>query len=125
MSAFGDYLENAGLDHFLNVSALAQTGMFLHLYITAVGDDDSGTEVVGNAYVPTAAVFGAAALGTALNSASIVFPEATGLWGLVAFFALKDGTNNLYYHGAFDIAKTIDSGDVAAVNIGDLSVSHD
>jgi len=125
MAAFGTYLENAGLNHFLNVTPLAQAPLNLHLYLTDPTDDDTGTEVSGGSYAPVAATFNPAAAGATDNDVAIVFAEATGSWGNVAYFALKDGADNLYYHGQFDVAKTIDTGDVAAVAIGDLNVSHD
>jgi len=125
MSAFGDYLENTGLDHFLNVSAMPMVPVLLHLYITDPTDADTGTEVTGGGYLPTAIAFNAAAGGSTDNNGSVAFPEATALWGLVAFFAIKDGSDNLFYHGQFDTAKTIDSGDVAVIGDTDLTVTHD
>jgi len=125
MSAFGDYLENVGLDHFLNVATMPMVPVLLHLYTDDPTDADTGTEVVGGSYAPTAIVFNASAAGTSLNNGSVAFPEATALWGLVSHFAIKDGANNLHYHGIFDTAKTIDSGDVAVIGDTDLSVSHD
>ena len=124
MSAFGDYLENAGLDHFLNVSPLATAPLNLHLYTGDPTDLDTGPEVAGGGYLPVAATFNAAAAGVSTNAAGVQFAEATALWGLVSHFGLKDGGGNLYYHGAFDTAKTIDTGDVAVVGAGDLSVEH-
>ena len=125
MSAFGNYLEDAGLDHFLNVAAMPMVPVVLHLYTGDPLDDDSGPEVAGGSYVPTAIVFNAAVTGTATNNGSVAFPEATALWGLVSHFAIKDGPGNLHYRGQFDTAKTVDSGDVAVVADAALSVSHD
>lgn len=125
MSAFGDYLENTGLDHFLNVSSMPFVPVFLHLYTGDPLDDDSGPEVVGGSYVPQSIAFNAAVAGATTNNGAVAFPEATALWGLVSHFAIKDGSDNQHYNGAFDTAKTIDSGDVAVIGDGDLAVSHD
>jgi hypothetical protein len=124
MSAFGDYLENASLDHNLNVTPLAQTPVYLHMYTSPVGDDDSGTEVVGNGYVATVINFGAASGGIALNNQEVVFPEATGSWGTVSHFAIKDVSQNLMYHGAWTTPKAVGNTDTARVAIGAVSVEH-
>lgn len=125
MSAFGDYLENVGLDQFLNVQAMPFVAVLLHLYTGDPLDDDSGPEVVGGSYVPQPVTFNAAVGGSTTNNVPVAFPEATALWGLVSHFAIKDGVGNQHYHGAFDTAKTIDSGDVAVIGTDDLTVSHD
>jgi hypothetical protein len=124
MAATGTYLASKTLDHNLNTTPLPQTPLFLHLYTSNPTANDTGIEVSGAGYAPVAAPFSPAVAGVASNSGSIVFAEAASLWGLISHFGLKDNLDNLYYFGQFAVAKTIDTGDVAAIAAGDLSVSQ-
>lgn len=124
MAATGAFLADKTLDHNLNTAPLPQRALFLHLYTSNPTANDTGVEVSGGGYAPVAAPFSPAAGGVASNAANIVFAEASSLWGLISHFGIKDNLDNLYYFGPFAVAKTIDTGDVAAIAAGDLSVSQ-
>jgi len=128
MSAMSDYLENEILDHILATgSYTAPTAVYVGLSTASFADDNSGTELSGSGYARVAATFGAAASGTASNSAAIEFPAATGSWGTVSHFGIFDASTagNLLIHGAFTASKTIASGDILKISAGDLDVSAD
>lgn len=128
MSAMSDYLENEILDHILGTgSYTAPTTVYVGLSTGSFADDNSGTELSGSGYARVAATFGAAASGTASNSAAIEFPAATGSWGTVSHFGIFDASTagNLLIHGAFTASKVIASGDILKINTGDLDISAD
>jgi len=128
MSAMSDYLENEILDHILATgSYTAPAAVYVGLSTASFADDNSGTELSGSGYARVAATFGAAASGTASNSAAIEFPAATGSWGTVSHFGIFDASTagNLLIHGAFTASKTIASGDILKISAGDLDVSAD
>jgi len=128
MSAMSDYLENEILDHILATgSYTAPTAVYVGLSTASFADDNSGTELSGSGYARVAATFGAAASGTASNSAAIEFPAATGSWGTVSHFGIFDASTsgNLLIHGAFTASKVIASGDILKINTGDLDISAD
>lgn len=126
MSAMSDYLENEILDHILSVGAYTMpSAVYVGLSTGSFGDDNSGTELSGNNYSRVAATFSAAASGTTSNSAAIEFAAATGSWGSISHFGIFDASSsgNLLIHGAFDSAKTIDTGDVLKISTGDLDIT--
>lgn len=128
MSAMSDYLENEILDHILATgSYTAPTAVYVGLSTASFADDNSGTELSGSGYARVAATFGAAASGTASNSAAIEFSAATGSWGTVSHFGIFDASTagNLLIHGAFTASKVIASGDILKINTGDLDISAD
>ena len=89
MSAMSDYLENEILDHILATGAYtAPTNVYVGLSTASFADDNSGTELTGNGYARVAVTFGAAASGTASNSAAVEFSAATGSWGTVTHFGI-------------------------------------
>ena len=59
------------------------------------------------------------------NDAAIEFSAATGSWGSVSHWALYDAltSGNQLLNGAFTTAKTIDSGDVLKIAVGDLDIT--
>jgi hypothetical protein len=123
-----DYLENEILDHILATgSYTAPSAVYVGLSTGSFADDNSGTELSGSGYARVAATFGAAASGTASNSAAIEFPAATGSWGTVSHFGIFDASSagNLLIHGAFTASKTIASGDILKISTGDLDISAD
>ena len=66
--------------------------------------------------------FPAASGGVKSNGAAITFPVATGSWGSVNHFSIKDastGGNTLFY-GSLTTAKTVASGDTISIPAGQL-----
>jgi len=126
MSALSDYLENEILDHILGTGAYTMpTTVYVGLSTASFNDDNSGTELTGNNYAREAVTFGAAASGTASNNAAVEFNAATGSWGSVSHFGIFDAltSGNLLIHGAFTSSKTIASGDILKIAVGDLDIT--
>lgn len=88
-----------------------------------VGELTIGT----NAYARVAVTndgtgFPAASGGVKSNGAAVTFPAATGSWGSVTHFSIKDastGGNTLFY-GSLTTAKTVASGDTISIPAGQL-----
>ena len=137
MTAKGNYLENAILNHVLRATDHTSPGtnVWIALYTSTQGDSDSGTEVSGGSYarerVQGTGMWDAPATGAGAtaNTAEIAFTQATGSWGTVQAVSIKDsstatGTDNLLYWGALTSNKTVNSGDTFKFNAGDLDVTE-
>ena len=126
MSALSDYAENKVLDVLgANATFTAPSAVYLGLSTGSFNDDGSGTEISGNNYARVAVSFGSAASGTMSNDAAIEFAAATGNWGSVSHWALFDASSsgNMLVSGSFTSAKTITSGDVLKIAVGDLDIT--
>ena len=126
MSALSDYAENELLDHLLGTGAYTMpTTVYVGLSTGSFNDDNSGTELTGNNYSRQSISFGAASSGTASNDAAVEFSAATGSWGSVSHFGLFDASSggNLLIHGALTASKTIETGDILKIAIGDMDIT--
>ena len=125
MSAFSDYLENKVLDHvFGGVAYSAPATLYLALYTSDPGDDNSGTECSGTAYARQTIAF-TVVNDTASNTSAVEFPTAGSAWGTITHVGILDAltSGNLLAHGALTASKTIASGDVFRVPAGDLDIT--
>jgi len=106
MAEMSNYLENA----------------LINATLRAAG---TGTEVSGGSYARQSVTFGAPSNGVSTNSAAVEFPQCTSTWGTVSHIGILDASTsgNLYYHTALDSSKTIETGDVFKIAIGNLSVT--
>lgn len=76
MAGTSDYLEAAVLDAVLrNTSYTSPTTVFVALYTSDPGDDNSGTECSGTSYARQSAAFSRTA-GVGSNTSAIEFPTA-------------------------------------------------
>ena len=127
MSALSDYAENKVLDVLgANATFTAPSAVYLGLSTGSFNDDGSGTEISGNNYARVAVSFGSAASCTMSNDAAIEFAAATGSgFGTVSHWGLFDAASsgNLLVHGSFSASKTIASGDVLKIAVGDLDIT--
>ena len=126
MAEMSNFLENALINATLrNTSYTSPATVYVALYTTDPTDADTGTEVSGNGYARQSVTFGAPSNGASTNSAAVEFPQATGSWGTVAYLGLRDASSggNLLYHTVLDASKTINTGDVFRISVGNLSVT--
>ncbi|HEY7804652.1 MAG TPA: hypothetical protein VIC30_09515 [Orrella sp.] len=125
MSAFSDYLENKVLLHVFGASAYSAPGtLYLALYTSDPGDDNSGTECSGTSYARHTITFSVVA-DTASNNAAVEFPTAGSNWGTITHVGILDAltSGNLLAHGALTASKVVNSGDVFRVPSGDLDIT--
>jgi len=133
--SFGDFLENELLDHVWGASAYtAPVTLYVGLSTTLPTDAGGNiTEPSGaNGYARVAVTnnltnWPAAIGGAKSNGSLIAFPTATASWGTVSWFFISDAASggNMLGWGTLTNPKTIDSGDTASFQIGDLDITLD
>lgn len=125
MSAFSDYLENKVLDHvFGGVAYSAPATLYLALYTSDPGDDNSGTECSGTSYARQTIAF-TVTNDTASNTSAVEFPTAGSAWGTITHVGILDAltSGNLLAHGALTASKVVAEGDVFRVPASDLDIT--
>jgi len=128
MSALSNYAEDKILEHMLNgVVWAAPATVYVSLYTSEPGDDDSGSEVSGFGYARVAMTGGWTNVsGTSTNTALVTFPTASGgSWGILTHFGVHDASSggNLLVYGALDTPTNIADTNIAEFAAGALSVS--
>ena len=128
MAELSDYLENKLLDHVLRgVSYNSPTTVYVGLYTSDPGDDNSGTEVSGGSYARQALNVTTASGGIVTSSADVTFPQATAAWGTISHIGLLDAvtSGNLLMHTPLTTSRQIEVGDVIKIATGSLTASLD
>jgi hypothetical protein len=128
MAELSDYLENKLLDHVLRgTSYSSPTTVFVGLYTSDPGDDNSGTECTGAAYARQQLSVTTATAGIVTSSADVIFPQATDSWGTISHIGLLDAVTagNLLMHTPLTTSKTIDTGDIFKIASGSLTAELD
>ena len=128
MAELSNYLENKLLDHVLrNVSYTSPTTVYVGLYTSDPGDDNSGTEVSGGSYARQVLNVTTATGGIVTSSADVTFPQATGSWGTVSHIGLLDSltSGNLLMHTPLTTSRLIESGDILKISTGNLTAELD
>lgn len=129
MSAASNYLENEVLDHVLGKGTrdfTSPANLYISLYTTDPGEDDSGTEVSGTNYARTAVTFNAASNGSATNDGDVTFPAAgSGGWGTVSHIGVHDASSagNLLFYGALTASRTVSESDIFQISDTNLTIS--
>jgi len=125
MAGTSNYLENKILDHVLTATSYTSPStLYLALYTSDPGDDNSGTEVSGTNYARVSATFSVTAnVGT--NTAAIEYAAAGNAWGTITHVGVMDAASsgNLLYHAALTSSKAITTGDIFRVPAGSLTVT--
>lgn len=128
MAELSNYLENKLLDHVLrNVSYTSPTTVYVGLYTSDPGDDNSGTEVSGGSYARQVLNVTTATGGIVTSSADVTFPQATGSWGTVSHIGILDAlsSGNLLMHTPLTTSRAIESGDILKISTGNLTAELD
>ena len=128
MAELSTYLENKLLDHVLrSTSYTSPTTVYVGLYTSDPGDDDTGTECTGGAYARQILSVTTASDGVVTSSADVTFPQATNSWGTISHIGLLDAvtSGNLLMHTPLTTSRTIEAGDVIKIATGSLTASLD
>lgn len=131
MGSFANHWEDEILDHLFGKGSYTPPTIHVGLSTADPLDDASGlAEPSGNNYsrVETAGSDWNASSGGALDNANaITFPEASGDWGTLTYFALFDAASggNMLAHGSISPSKIIGSGDTFEFAIGTVDVTLD
>lgn len=121
-----NYLEDKVLDLlFRNVAYSPPSTVYLGLATALSDDGDTITEVSGGSYARQAITFGAAASRQVQNDAAVTFPEATALWGDVAWVVLYDAVSsgNPLFYAAVSPAENVDTGGILSFGVNKITVS--
>ena len=124
MAELSDYLENKLLDHVLRgTSYTSPTTVYVGLYTSDPGDDNSGTEVSGGSYARQSLSVTTASGGIVTSSADLNFPQATGAWGSISHIGILDAltSGNLLMHTQLTASKDITTGDVFKISSRSLT----
>lgn len=120
------YLANSVVDHVLKTASFAQpTNIYASLH-SADPATTGASELSGGAYARVVHnTWNAASGGSATNSGTISFPQATADWTPTTHFGLWDAATagNFLGGGALDAAKTVLNGDTAEFASSALTVS--
>jgi hypothetical protein len=128
MAELSDYLENKLLDHVLRgTSYTSPTTVYVGLYTSDPGDDNSGTECTGGAYARQILSVTTASGGVVTSSADVTFPQATDAWGTISHIGLLDAvtSGNLLMHTPLTTSRAIETGDILKISTGSLTASLD
>lgn len=124
--ALTDYAANKVFDAIARATNLtAPTTIYLALF---TGDPGSGlagaTEFTGGGYARKAVTFAAPTTGSAATNAAVEFNEATADLGGAGGFAVYDAASggNGWFHGAFDVVRTVATGVVYQVDSGQITL---
>jgi hypothetical protein len=124
MAELSNYLENNLLDHVLRgTSYTSPATVYVGLYTSDPGDDDSGTEVSGGSYARQILSVTTASGGIVTSSADVTFPQATANWGTISHIGLLDAltSGNLLMHTPLTTSKAIETGDIFKIATGSLT----
>jgi len=126
MAGCSTYLSHALLNEvFRATDYTPSSAVYVALYTTDPGPNDSGTEVSGNGYQRVQVTFGPPSNRQISNSADVTFPEATGSWGTISYVGIKDAATggNLLAYGAVTNPKAVDAGDQVIFRAGNITIS--
>jgi hypothetical protein len=123
--AMSTYLANKLMDHILRNTSYNAPGpnLWLGLYTTNPGDDDTGSEVSGGDYARASASASGSSLpfvisgSCAYNYYDIEFPTPSSSWGDVGYFGILDEetSGNLLFYGKFSASRTINIGEAPKI----------
>jgi len=125
------YEQNVLNKVFRNIDFTSPATLYVGLYTTAPTDSSEGTEVSGGAYARQTITFNAPTGGAPsqiVNSAQVLFPEATANWGTIVAVALHSastGTGNQILWANVTTSKAINTGDQAAINASAFTITMD
>jgi hypothetical protein len=134
-----DYLklvfQNIAIANIGDASGLqpsATTGsLYVALYTTNPGEDDSGTEAVYTGYARQAVVRSAAGWtvsgNVVSNAALITYPTSTGSDETITHFAVRTASTggDLIGSGALNSSLLVQNGDTPKFQIGDITINED
>ena len=129
--SFSDYLETNLLDQIVGKTDYTMPTAYIALFVGNPDEDGSGgAEISGSNYARVSTAGGdwnAAASGSIDNANDITFPQASGSWGTVDYFAIYDASTagNLLAYGALDTSKAIGNGDTPKFAAGSLVITLD
>ncbi len=131
--SISDYLEDALLDHVLEVGAYTPAAtIYIGLSTADPLDDASGiAEPAGGNYARETIAFDAAASRIIESTALITYNQASGAWGTITHWFIADHLSNttwgtdvdLLAHGSLSVSKAVVSGNTPSIAANEVDVS--
>jgi hypothetical protein len=111
---------------FTTTGVTRPTAWYVGLYTVAPTDAGGGTEVSGFDYARVSVTLSVTG-DTATNGSALEWATATGTWGTVVAVGVFDAASagNLIAYGDLTTSKTITTGDVFRISIGNLDITLD
>lgn len=126
MVSLTDTAEDLLVDHVLGTSTFTVTTPIQVALMTANGSDSSaGTEVSGGTYARQDVTFAAASGGSASNDATITFPGMPDATVVGVELYDSSATPRRLAHAALAESRTVNAGDDAKFNPGELTFEMD
>jgi len=128
MSFISDFLEDKLIDHvFRNTPYNAPGTIYLALYSTDPGEDNSGTELSGSGYTRKAFTIDAPTNGISYNGSDITYDTATADWTTITHVGVFDASlgGNLLFYGPLSSPVTVTVGNNFRIPAGNLGIGFD
>ncbi len=126
---WGTVVANALVAHIVGKTSYTRPTIYAGLSTANPGDSGSAlAEPSTGSYARVAhSAWTSAASGSLNNSGTITFPDPTGSWGTITYFALFDASTsgNIIRYGALNTSKSPTTGDTVRVNNGGLIITQD
>lgn len=122
-----NYYKNKVLDVLRGVNITAPTTVYLALCSDNPSDSSTGTELSGGSYSRKAITFSAASGGVMVNSADVVFDEATADWAAIFGANVMDASTggNALYWIAKETGTSVSEGATLRIPAGELILEED
>jgi len=128
MSFISDYLEEKLVNHVLrNIPYSAPGTVYLALYSSDPGEDNSGTELYGDGYSRKDFSLSAPSNGVSTNDSDIIFDTATADWDTVTHIGIMDSSTggHLLFYAPLSASVTVSNGNNFRVPAGNLTIGFD
>jgi hypothetical protein len=119
-----DYLENKLINHLLrNTVYTPPASVWIALYTISPSETKRGVEVIGGGYTRMQVTFTISG-NSAINSATIEFPEATANWGTIVGVSIMDAatSGNMLFWGEISNPLTLNAGEIYSIYDGLLII---
>lgn len=126
MAQMSDYLENALANHVFRSTTMASPGLvYIALFSTDPGEDNSGTELAGNGYTRKQITFTVPSNGMISNNIEVSFPVASSDWNQATHIGILDDSvgGNLLMSKILTTPVTVLSGNNLRLAVGDLDLT--
>ena len=128
MATLSNAVQDETLDHVLGTEAsTSPTTVYVALYTSDPGRDDSGTEVSAAGYSRQAITFDPSVNGSASNAADVEFGPAEADWGEISHAALHadESLSELILFGALESARNVLEDDFLRFSAGNVTIQLD
>ena len=129
MGSFSDDWETKAMKHIVGETAITVPQKWVSLSTADILDDESGNaEPSGNNYGRVQVLdanWDVAATRLTANTNAITFPQASGAWGLCAYWGIWDAVTNgnLIAHGEIGTDKDVVAGNTPSFATGEIEIS--